>query len=811
VGALVWSEWGIVMGAPYATPVEAFDPARKAILFQGPWYNDSGDGIATNHRYWLEDKPQYLDRPGEYWFDRQGEGGRLYVRLPGDANPATVVVEAARHTTLIDGRNVSHIDVSGLTFRFGNIWWNLQDRTFAGDVETAAVRFQGSGTGLSVRHCVFGYMAKAVRIAAAGGPEAAMDAIRICDNDIAHTDHGAIDVVDGTGWGQQDRPASLGRVEILRNRIRNVGFRPYRPNGHHTLHVNNPEVAEIAGNMLHRLGGAGIFVFGGKASSAAYDEPFGRILIHHNKVTDALLIANDWGAVETWQGGPCYVYNNVAGNPVGPMNWTGSRWTGAYYLDGGFKNYHFNNIAWGKANDPADTRKASVSGFQEIHGYQCTFFNNTLHRSRFGSNRQSPVAGRNKYMGNIFHDISEYVFRHSDKRGIAPNARDAGAQDEHFAYALNAYARNVFSAISGKFGPFEATGGDYPDLASFAAALSRVKALASDVGVMAERCPLRDPDAHDFRLRPDSAAVDGGVKAFVPWSLYAVVGEWPFTPNREDPSEVIDEAWYMKEHFVNRARYHAMPTFPLRAENVSLDDYVPSPTENWAKGALRLDGKTQGLTLKNVIRPEAPGVELVEHKNRSDKTHSAAAGVEKTDPVVFFDPQVDTHSFLAEAYFKAEPGAHGLLIGKGPRHGWMVALDRNGHAVFGVGKRLAKSVKSRARLSEGAWHHLIAECDRANRKLNLYVDGRKDADAPGIGPEVSLATDRDLRAGRMACTLDFLRLCRGTLADAHTTIEELYAWQFSGPFLRDFCGNEPAGRRDAGALESTEPAGEQAP
>ena len=41
-----------------------------------------------NMRYYLEDKPQYLDDPeGEYWFEKKGNGGRLYLRLPGDTDP----------------------------------------------------------------------------------------------------------------------------------------------------------------------------------------------------------------------------------------------------------------------------------------------------------------------------------------------------------------------------------------------------------------------------------------------------------------------------------------------------------------------------------------------------------------------------------------------------------------------------------------------------------------------------------------------------------------------------------------------------
>jgi hypothetical protein len=50
-------------------------------------------------------------------------------------------------------------------------------------------------------------------------------------------------------------------------------------------------------------------------------------------------------------------------------------------------------------------------------------------------------------------------------------------------------------------------------------------------------------------------------------------------------------------------------------------------------------------------------------------------------------------------------------------------------------------------------------------------------------------------------TVEFLRISLGTLKDAKTDINELYAWQFDGPFLRDFAGRTPTGKRDAGALE----------
>ena len=50
-------------------------------------------------------------------------------------------------------------------------------------------------------------------------------------------------------------------------------------------------------------------------------------------------------------------------------------------------------------------------------------------------------------------------------------------------------------------------------------------------------------------------------------------------------------------------------------------------------------------------------------------------------------------------------------------------------------------------------------------------------------------------------TADALKLA-GVLADAKTTIDELYAWEFDGPHLRDFTGRTPHGKRDAGAIEA---------
>jgi hypothetical protein len=112
------------------------------------------------------------------------------------------------------------------------------------------------------------------------------------------------------------------------------------------------------------------------------------------------------------------------------------------------------------------------------------------------------------------------------------------------------------------------------------------------------------------------------------------------------------------------------------------------------------------------------------------------------------------------------------------------------------------------RVNDGDWHHLIVEVDRAAGTAVFYVDGeRAGAGSLALPPDVSLANGADFVVGKglggrfFAGAIDFLRVSRGTLADARTTIEELYTWEFDGPQLRDFTGRPPVGKRDAGAIE----------
>jgi hypothetical protein len=175
----------------------------------------------------------------------------------------------------------------------------------------------------------------------------------------------------------------------------------------------------------------------------------------------------------------------------------------------------------------------------------------------------------------------------------------------------------------------------------------------------------------------------------------------------------------------------------------------------------------------------------------------------------FKSPEVYDNNFLIEIYFKADPAnTVGVLAEKMGTAGYSLEANDRGGVTFTVkgGGQTAK-LESKTRINDGNWHHVVAEADRANNTLTLYIDGRKDRSGTSIKNSASLENANDLFVGGTPSgryfkgTLDFLRICLGTLEDSKTDIDELYAWQFFGPFLKDFTGSEPAGKRDAGALE----------
>lgn len=799
-GAIVWTTKGWVMGNPFPARVLAVDREKGSLAFADQYGGEPSYKIIRGCQYYLEDKPQYLDSPGEFWFDKKGKGGRLYLRLPEDQDPNQARVEVGRRIHFIDSRDMSHVHVRGLTFRFANVYWNPVAAPYwvsheSIDVQPGCVRLLGSGTDIEVSHCAFEHVHKGIRLQAMGR-EDAIDQVVVSDNVFSDTDSGAVELCDGSTY--HDVSPTMGRlydVRVLRNKFDHIGMRPDLFGQGVGLEVENAQTVEVAGNMFERICAQGIDVHGAKADVAATDRPFTRILIHHNKAVDTLINVDDFGGIETWQGGPAYVYDNVSGNPGGYRSWdhelnpkSENRFGHAYYLDGAFKNYYFNNITWGNNKGPTG-KLANTAAFQEIISYQNTFFNNTVFNFVTGSRRQEPQAGRVKFLGNIWQGIGLRVFRDADPARTAQAGEEAHAKAGRAQYAIetDAYARNVVHDVGDSFGVLESSGRWLNTFEQFRDTLRGYHPLAGEVGVVAAQSPLRNAAAHDFRPSANSAARGLGAKVFVPWSLYETVAEWNFCPLPHEPGRILDEHWCMSPYYTTRDDYYKKPTYPLQGVNVSLQDYQAGPLENWTTGALHFNGSNQYAVLRN--EDICRSVELEAH-GRNETVKRTVTGAELSNP------QIYNSNFLIEAYFKtAKGGKDAVLVQKFDDNGYGLLLNGKGGvtlAEFTGGKEV--NLASRSAVNDGSWHHVIAEADRKGRTLAIYIDGKQDATGPGVGAEVSLANSADLYVGgtpKGRClngVIDFMRIARGTLADSKTTVEELYEWEFNGPFLDDFTG-----------------------
>jgi hypothetical protein len=396
------------------------------------------------------------------------------------------------------------------------------------------------------------------------------------------------------------------------------------------------------------------------------------------------------------------------------------------------------------------------------------------------------------------------VFRDADPVEKPSAAKEADAGRNAFAIETDAYSRNVFYdvGLGEGFGIFEPSGRWQKTLEAFQRALAGYQPLAADVGIIAADPPLRDAAAHDFRPSAGSAARGLGAKVFVPWSLYETVGEWNFYPMPGEPARILDEHWCMSPYYTRRDDYYKKPTYPLTGINITAEDYQDGPLENWTRGALRFNGKNQYAVLasQEICRPVT-----LEARGRNESVKREVSGAELSSP------QIYNSSFLIEVFLKTSRGhKNGTLIQKMNGTGWALGVNKSGGVtLMAKSGRESASVASRTGVNDGRWHHVVAEAERRAGSFTLYLDGKRDAAGLGLGPDVSLANDADLyvggtpKDGWLNGAIDFLRIARGTLADSKTTIEELYAWEFNGPFLDDFTGRRrPANGGFAGAIDS---------
>lgn len=846
----IWMQYGHFMGTPiprYMSPkiktkqgdsVYHFNP-DKGVIYEGCY----GQWMA-DLRYMVENLPQYLDSPEEFYFDK--ESGYLFYLPPEGISPNDARLELSTMTLGVFINDCKNIEISGLTFRYQT---------------TAGVQLDGDAENITIRNCSFedilqyGVKQSFANWRVHPEPEYAGN-LRVTDSRFINIWEGSIDFS-----ADRSKDKILGHVDILRNFIYNNGMR-HKGNVQSAvpaLRASYMITGEIAGNVLERCFGSGIMSHGGTQGKGQADCPLSRILVHHNKTVNTALGVNDYGGMSLWQGGAIYCYNNNIGNSPGfmPAGITmfggkkgGMNLSYPLYLDGAYKVYSFNNIIWAQSNDKEKDRYATgTPGYFMVFGFLNQFVNNTLYRH--GSGVGGSSGHRNDVVGNVFSEIKMRFISH-DRSGDPSlvGGGDDGSSGRRGIPTL-AYARNVFygeEAAAGRLlRPNVPLGIDNGIEAEEVPVLSdmmrdfpiRFGGLGEETEVnpivgKSDAAPIENIGEVDFSPVEGSAAINAGGTYFVPWSLYGTVGEWHFTENEADPSNVMDYSWYMSKAHYHRMMYEFVPPNDLRTNDAAPETYVESPSEDWVNGAVSFDGSRYASISDASLREDIV-LPMVWTDRKGDKqvrkdlpeeewilpepvSGSGSKATYADDAVLRYPgdlrktPIISTQNVLIEAIIRVEgiTGA-GAILGKHDGiSGYRLFVDDAGRAVFRISSDgVHNEVFSAVAVNDDSWRHILAEVDRNNKRMAIYVDGELSAESQAtLAVGASLDCSADFLVGKSANdaeflkgAVDFVRVCRGTLADSETTIEELYEWQNNGPSRFDMAGTAPKGRRDAGALE----------
>ena len=740
-GGDVWAiEDVVTMSTLWKQKIIDYNPTTKTITVDDPNFG------GKDCKFYVENTPFLLDSPGEYYYDKAAN--RIFIRLEGDKDPNTTTIEIASKTTLISIASKNNIEISGLTIGFttyDKVRYNQND-----GVPTIKI---DNSSNITIRNCKFQFNNGAIMANGTGKN------LSITDNEMNYMDDFSI-LLNGPD-----------EVSILRNKIFENGTRHLgRWYSSIPAMAGTLTVGEMAGNIIEHSWGSGINFTWGKGSGSAANINFIRGLIHHNKVSHSLQGVNDYGGIESWQGGPVYLYNNISHDAQGwHYNWGAfiKSLGYAFYLDGSSKHYTFNNIASGTGFDRNSAGYMQVLGNYNMYVHNVAYNMNSFTGSGDGA---LAVDVYNYYLANV-SDSTWKQFNHTTRASGIP---------------FESYGNNFFSgrAFSGNFLSGGASAGY-----GFSEFVDKLNSYVPDLGQVGYETSKRvfeKPSARDFRPTGTSELIDRGVKFFAPFPLKSVVGEWHFYKHAADSSLVKGENFYFTSEFTNRETYNNVPKNHLKAYGLQAGSFVKGQLEDFTQGALVFDGAQTYCSLKNDV----------------------------TSKTICNNVDMTTNSFILEAYFKTvEAHTGGVLVSKSEAsgYGYQMDIDASGNARFSILSNGAGAFSQSGSMAvnDGKWHHVLAEVNRQALTVTIYIDGvsANGATSGTMPASASLTNAADMLIGKnmdgnfLSGTVDFVRISKGTLADAKTTMDELYKWQFNGPFLRDFAGNLPIGNRDAGALE----------
>lgn len=176
-------------------------------------------GLGWGSKYYIEDLPQLLDSPGEWWYERQT--GRLYLWPRNAGNPSGMSIEISRRSDAFNFHNLSYVSLDGLTIEFFNSIAittinTSYDKSHHNTIHNSVLRYSNLGVWLS-------------QYVDPNAPkDMSIDGFTLEDSEIAYMDTEAIHTYSswkGSSLAGSFTRSGVSHTIIRRNELHHVGYR----------------------------------------------------------------------------------------------------------------------------------------------------------------------------------------------------------------------------------------------------------------------------------------------------------------------------------------------------------------------------------------------------------------------------------------------------------------------------------------------------------------------------------------------------------------------------------------------------------
>ncbi|MCL5797494.1 MAG: DUF1565 domain-containing protein [Patescibacteria group bacterium] len=418
------SRCGVFM---YEKKADRFDQAKGEIYFDDPvgfsLYGSQENGIGPYTKYFLYGKPQFLDTPGEWYFDKSSK--TLYLWPLENKNPSKLDIEISRRSSGIIIDNASNITISGLTIQYINKFQNIPYETIGAIIINPAqntsvenigmdnIRILNSSNGISL---------------IAYNPTSKIKHIRLSNSEIGYIGRNAIMTDGGSNY-----PSNISNVNIENSSFHDLSFTDFDQG----LNFVRTDYITIKNNRIYNIALNGIHMESYERNNLFTSG----VHIENNFIYDTCEALSSCSAIKFFGGK--FRDTTVDGNTVKDnrgWSYCQEKTNGKGYGYGVFIS-NASGITV-KNNISLNNSTAYVVYPRQIEAYGNKFLNNLSVNSNVGIDLQNP-AGVFDYNPSAYHtrhnnsEIINNIFL-NDKTGIRIDpANTASVKIDYNAYINN--------------------------------------------------------------------------------------------------------------------------------------------------------------------------------------------------------------------------------------------------------------------------------------------------------------------------------------------------------------------------------------